>query len=181
MSRQINIDPEVEQALANRAIEEGLGVFSADTPNKILRVILGLDDVPTPVALPRPADQDGTMSPDVRDNVESPTPTNNAHQRIGSRLLREHGLGYKKGYFSKNGVPYQKPDTFPAVLFDPCGYLIIEDEDSILRNSNINVGKQLSIPRGIRSIPGYVQCPHTHGLMSIPGQPLSETVINDRR
>ena len=46
MSRQINIDPEVEQALANRAIEEGLGVFSADTPNKILPHTHGLMSIP---------------------------------------------------------------------------------------------------------------------------------------
>ena len=181
MSRQINIDAEVEQALANRAIAEGLGVFSDETPNQILRIILGLDDRPTLVTLPRPPDQARMPSPDARNNIESLATTNNPHQRIGPRLLREHGLDYRKGYFSKTGVPYQKPDTFPAVLFDPSGYLVIEDEDSMLRNPNINVGKQLSIPRGIKSIPGYVQCPHTHGLISIPGQPLSETVINDRR
>ncbi len=182
MNQQINIDPEVQQALANRAIKAGLDVFSPGTPNQILRDVFGLDDVPIPGAVLRTPNQDSPPSPNARVNiVESPTSANNPHLRIGPMLLRDHGLDCKKGYFSKNGVPYQKPDRFPAALFDPNGYLIVEDEDSMFRNPNIHVGKQLSIPSGIKSIPGYVQCPHTHGPMSIPGQPVSETVISDRR
>ena len=30
------------------------------------------------------------------------------------------------------------------------------------RNPYINAGKQLSIPRGICKIPGYVSCSHEH-------------------
>ena len=32
----------------------------------------------------------------------------------------------------------------------------------MLSNPYINVGKQVSIPRGIDSIPGYTKCPHDH-------------------
>ena len=92
----------------------------------------------------------------------TPMKTVRTHFRIGARLLREHDLSARKGYFSKDGVPYQKPEQFPAVLFDPKGYLIVNDDDSMRRNPYINVGKQVSVPRGIYSVPGYVACGHEH-------------------
>ena len=95
-------------------------------------------------------------------SIQGPRSLGRTHQRIGSRLLREHGLNCAKGYFSKTGVPYHKPDNFPAALFDTNGFFIINDEDSMLSNPYINVGKQVSIPRGIDSIPGYTKCPHEH-------------------
>ena len=84
------------------------------------------------------------------------------HQRIGQKLLREHGLPAQKGYFSKTGIPYQRPSEFPIVLFDPDGYLMVNDLSSLANNPYINVGKQVSIPNGIGSIPGYVTCGHVH-------------------
>ena len=85
-----------------------------------------------------------------------------AHQRIGPRLLREHGLDCERGYFHKDGIAYQNPYGFPAVFFDPNGYLIVRDEASMRNNPYINVGKQVSIPRGVHSVPRYVECQHTH-------------------
>lgn len=83
-------------------------------------------------------------------------------KRIGGRLLREHGINAAKGYFSDTGVPYQRPRNFPAVLFDPDGFLIIRDEQSMLSSPYINVGAQISVPRGIYSMPGYRECTHKH-------------------
>ena len=78
--------------------------------------------------------------------------------------MREHpGLGCQKGYYSDSGVPYQKPSQFPVVLFDQSGYLVIADEASMLANRHIHVGKQISIPGGINSVPGYISCGHIHG------------------
>ena len=111
----------------------------------------------------RPAGSAGT-------NTDAPT-SGRIHQRIGSRLLREHQtlpmtdhrLGAcAKGYFSANSTPYQKPDSFPAVLFDPDGYFIITDEPSMGSNPYISVGKRISIPDGVHSIPGYRRCGHEH-------------------
>ena len=56
----------------------------------------------------------------------------------------------------------RNPYSFPAVFFDPDGYFVVDNETSMHSNPYINVGKQISIPRGIYSIPGYVRCPHKH-------------------
>lgn len=93
------------------------------------------------------------------------------HQRIGPKLLREHQtlpvtdhrlLSCVKGYFSAIGIPYQRPESFPAALFDPDGYFIIADEPSMRSNPYINVGKQINIPGGVHLIPGYRRCGHEH-------------------
>ena len=95
-------------------------------------------------------------------SIQSPHMPSRTHQRIGPRLLREHGLQCAKGYFSKTGIPFQKPDRFPAAFFDNQGYIIVDDEASMRSNPYINVGKQVSIPKGVHSIPSYVKCEHNH-------------------
>ena len=93
------------------------------------------------------------------------TPTH-TRKKIGSRLreehVREHGLDIQKGYFSKDGIAYQRPVEFPVALFDPDGYYIIRSEASMQSNPYIRVGKQISVPGGISAIPGYVVCGHAH-------------------
>ena len=49
--------------------------------------------------------------------------------------------------FHKTGIPFQKPDRFPAAFFDNQGYVIVDDEASMRSNPYINVGKQVSIPK----------------------------------
>ena len=162
MDFPIPIDPEVQEALAKKASEYGLPVFSLDTPNKVLRIVLGIDQSPTqPTPQPKPENALGHLS--SSSSIGTNTPTNHhSHKRIGPRLLREHRLDCEKGYYSDTGIPYQKPAGFPVVFFDPNGYLIIRDEHSLNNNSNINVGKQVSIPGGISRVPGYVKCNHVH-------------------
>ena len=159
----IQVDSEVERALAKRATEEGLALFSPGTPNLVLRIMLGLDQSGAPGPTPSPQTLDHSPSPNSLDNaVRAPQVSGRTHQRIGPRLLRDHDLNCAKGYFSKNGIPYQKPDSFPAVLFDINGFFIVDDEESMQNNPYINVGKQISIPKGIYSIPGYTKCQHEH-------------------
>ena len=162
MAIRIEIDTEVQQELAMRASKEGINLFSPDTPNRVLRIVLEIDQPPTHTA-PGP----GPEKPPVPSNSFSSTSTNpprseQSRKRFGSRLLREHGLSCKKSYFSKTGKHYEKPDVFPAVLFDPNGFFIVRDEHSMRTNSYINVGVKVSIPGGISGIPGYVKCEHVH-------------------
>ena len=158
MATEIQIDDEVKHTLEQRAIEEKL-VFG--TPNQVLRIVLGLDQTQKPDGV-----QASTMpSSPMPDSVASfsPEDTGRTHLRIGPRLLREHDeLKGRKGYYSKTGVPYQKPSQFPAVFFDPDGHLVLKDETFMRNNPYINVGKQVSVPGGIRSVPGYVNCGHSH-------------------
>ena len=164
MTAPIQVDDEVEQALAKRAAEEGFALFSPSTPNLVLRIVLGLDQSTSPSmarSLGSPGNSSSSNTHEA--TIQGSKTLGRTHRRIGSRLLREHGLNCAKGYFSKTGIPYQKPDTFPVVLFDTDGYLIISDEESMRSNPYINVGKQVSIPNGIGSIPGYTKCQHEHG------------------
>ena len=158
MATEIQIDDEVKHALEQRAVEERL-VFG--TPNQVLRIVLGLDQPRNPDTAPAST----TTNPPMTTSVTSvgPEGAGRTHLRIGPRLLREHHeLQGRKGYYSKTGIPYQKPDQFPAVFFDPDGYLVVKDETSMRINPYINVGRQVSVPGGIRSVPGYVNCRHSH-------------------
>ena len=161
MSITIQVEDEVQRALAGLALKEGMELS--------LRIVLGADEQPTPT--PKPERPPAIREPKEHPQVESaldwlertrPQIHSRTHQRIGPRLLREHSLNCEKGYYSKTGVPYQKPDSFPAVFFDPDGYFIVMDEPSMRSNPYINVGKQISIPKGLNSIPGYIKCAHVH-------------------
>lgn len=160
----IQIDEDVQRVLADRAIKANLDLFSPETPNVVLRSLLGLTDGPAQnLAGSRLGNTDATSRLEgmVRGAFRVGA-GGLSRLKIGSKLLNEHGLNCEKGYFSKTGVPYQKPSEFPAVLFDKGGYLVLESAEDMLRIRGINVGKQVSIPRGLKSLPGYVRCEHTH-------------------
>ena len=157
----IQIDEEVQLALANLAVREGLDIFSSDTPNLVLRIELGVGRTAHSPTAPTPQEPEDTPMPATASRTRPQTQLR-VHQRIGPRLLREHGLDCERGYFHKDGIAYQNPYGFPAVFFDPGGYLIVKDEASMRNNPYINVGRQISIPRGVYSIPGYVRCSHEH-------------------
>ena len=178
----IEIDDDVQRALAEIAIEVRLDLFSSDTPNLVLRSLLGLNEKGEGGPAPNPpGGGPGTLSASsvlvagaaLSAVVGGPATAAAAgavlagkalsRMRIGSRLLREHGLACAKGYFSKTGVPYQKPSEFPAAFFDKDGYCIFRNEETMLSTPGVHVGKQVSIPRGLRSLPDYVPCEHTHG------------------
>ena len=159
----IQIDDDVQRALADKAIEEGFDLFSPATPNLVLRTVLGLDQSPKRDWTPDPPKFDSADSHDSPTGVDTSSHApSRTHHRIGPRLLREHELPCVKGYFSKTGIPFQKPDRFPAAFFDNHGYVVVDDEASMRSNPYINVGKQVSIPKGVHSIPGYVKCGHNH-------------------
>ena len=157
---EIRIDDDVMKRLEDTAIR-ARRPFA--THNDIIRILLGMDQSPGLDTVPvSPAPDNLSSGEEPASIMADSTDTMRTHQRIGPRLLREHGLAAKKGYFSKNGIPYARPDSFPAILFDPDGYVIVNDESSMRNNPYINVGKRVSIPGGISSIPGYVTCGHTH-------------------
>ena len=161
----IQIDAEVRRELEKKAYELGL-VFG--TPNEVLRIVFDLDQSTLSNTTQTTPKQIVPYSLDNPTDVNTGSlPTPSRRQKIGSKLLREHPLIHaRKGYFSKflpaGNTPYQKPTEFPAVLFDPEGYFVIDSEESMLNSSNIRVGKQINVLGGINSIPGYVHCGHRH-------------------
>ena len=158
---EIRIDDDVMKRLEDAALRKRRPFA---THNEILRILLGFDQSPVQVVLPGSPTSDD--SPSDKETVSAITyshDTIRTHQRIGPRLLREHGLPAKKGYFSKTGRPYSNPDAFPAVFFDPDGYLVVRDETSMRNSPYINAGARVSVRGdGISSVPGYVACGHTH-------------------
>ena len=169
MMTAIQIDDEVKIELEKRAYENGFSVFSS--PNDILRLILKLDSGTSSRTSQATHQQPGnppTMV--VPRNANTPLPSSGGtRKKIGAKLLREHPhVHARKGYFSKylpaGNTPYQRPkrDEFPAVLFDPEGYFVVESEEFMLNSPYIRVGKQINVLGGISSIPGYVRCGHTH-------------------
>ena len=84
-------------------------------------------------------------------------------KKIGEKLRKTHDLiNCKKGYYSEinpsGNTPYHQPTDFPAVLFDPHGYFIVKDFESMENNPRINVRKQINVPEGISSLEGYIRC-----------------------
>ena len=163
MPTTIQIGDETVGALARRAVEEGLDPFSPNTPNLVLRIVLGLEESRAAGHIRSPEELDDSVLSNSHSNgIGRSQVSRRTHKRIGPRLLREHGLTAAKGYFSKYGIPYQKPDRFPAVFFDTNGYLIVDSEQSMYSNPEINVGKQINFPGGVSSAKGYIECSHEH-------------------
>lgn len=58
--------------------------------------------------------------------------------------------------YRENGTWYHHLKAFPGALFDANGYLRFETEHEYKNCKYLQLGKQLSIPGGIASVPGYV-------------------------
>ena len=69
-------------------------------------------------------------------------------------------------YYHKDGKSYEHPKLFPAVLFDDGGYIKFGTErtykDTFCRRKVNLSARTLNFSRGINSLPGYVQCDHSH-------------------
>ena len=143
----IRIDDEVMRELQSRAVNMGL-VFGQ--PNQVLRGVLGLDD-----AVDRPEDA-------------KPQPMPGGRRVTGRILLREHKdlAQDMKPYADRDGIFYEWPKMFPAILFDSRGYLIFRSEQALLdAEAYVRLypdKRKISVRDGISSMPGYVTCRHDH-------------------
>ena len=86
----------------------------------------------------------------------------------GRNLLREHKdlLQDMKPYADRDGIFYEWPKMFPAILFDSCGYLIFSSEQALF-DAEVYVRlypdkRKISARDDISSMPGYVNCRHNH-------------------
>ena len=142
----IRIDDEVMRELQSRAIDMGL-VFGQ--PNQVLRRVLELDEA------------QGQLKKGAQ-------PMSLATRVTGKSLLREHeDLPQDlRAYADRDGVFYEWPREFPAILFDSGGYLIFRSEQLILdagpRVRRYPEKRKISVSGGISSMPGYVECNHYH-------------------
>ena len=160
----IRIDDEVMHELRKHAVKLDL-VFS--NPNQVLRRILGLDRRHNQE--PRVQPISPTLVSTQRLDTPLPGKSQSPIRRVtGKRLLREHQdlPQDMRPYADRDGIFYEWPKSFPAILFDDGGFVIFKTEDSM-----VNAGLYLtaytdtrlvSVPQGISSMPGYVRCGHNH-------------------
>lgn len=59
--------------------------------------------------------------------------------------------------YRKDGTWYHHLDKFPGALFDINGFLVFQTREEYEKNQYLQHGKELSIPRGISSIPRYTK------------------------
>jgi hypothetical protein len=75
----------------------------------------------------------------------------------GRQLNVEWKVGASHPLFHKDGTYYNHLRSFPGALFDVDGYVLFKSEDQYRKSQYLQHGKQLHIPGGIESIPGYVR------------------------
>lgn len=75
----------------------------------------------------------------------------------GIVLARRWKVNARHALYHKDGTWYNNLERFPGALFDPTGYIIFQTRDAYERSPFLNRGKELNVPRGISSIPGYVR------------------------
>lgn len=157
----IRIDDEVMRGLQHRAYEEGL-VFG--NPNQVLRLILGLDD-----GEGQSKGFGTTMEEST--NASASLPVRTGRRRVtGRSLLRLHpSLSQDlRAYSDREGLFYEWPRDWPAILFDSNGYIIYDTEDDLLRHGQFlylyrdTMKINAQAHGGISKLRGYVKCCHSH-------------------
>jgi hypothetical protein len=76
----------------------------------------------------------------------------------GKRLCQRWGVP-AQGYFDKNGKWYHVPQSFPAALCDPRGYILFRAEKDLAGCAGLAVGKTIHVPSGISKLQGYRRMP----------------------
>lgn len=79
-------------------------------------------------------------------------------KRVNGKILNNlWDIGAKHALFREDGKWYHQLNDFPGVLFDANGYIVFESHEEYLDCPHLQIKKDLHVPRGISSIPGYVK------------------------
>jgi hypothetical protein len=65
-------------------------------------------------------------------------------------------IGAAHARYRENGSWYATLSSFPAALIDAHGYVRFETEQDYLNSPYLQIGKQITVPKRISAIPGYV-------------------------
>jgi 5-methylcytosine-specific restriction protein A len=71
-------------------------------------------------------------------------------------LATRWGLNVRHALYRETGNWYHRLTGFPGALLDADGYVIFESEQAFEACPQLQVRKQVSAPKGIKAIPGYV-------------------------
>ena len=75
----------------------------------------------------------------------------------GKELNRDWKVGARHALYRETGNWFQLLKRFPGALFDANGYILFETRQDYEKCDLLQKGKELGVPRGIASIPGYVK------------------------
>lgn len=78
-------------------------------------------------------------------------------QMRGSTLNKRWGLGVRHALYRETGDWYHQLTKFPGAFFDRDGYILFKSESEYRACIYIQIQKDVHVPGGISSIPGYVQ------------------------
>jgi 5-methylcytosine-specific restriction protein A len=81
----------------------------------------------------------------------------NRNQISGKFLNTYFGINASHALYSEGGKWYHLLNSFPAALFDANGYVILVSEEEYLHSPQIRIQKEVNIPNGIKSLPGYIK------------------------
>jgi hypothetical protein len=133
-----------------------------DTPNTVLRRIAKLESDPSPLKSQLEskvnfAAIEEKKSIKISGTVRGKTSRRDTSGLTGQQLNREWGVGVHHPLYHKDGNYYNHLRYFPGALFDPEGYVVFKTEKEYLSSPYLQHGKQLHVPGGISSMPGYVR------------------------
>jgi hypothetical protein len=75
----------------------------------------------------------------------------------GAKLSKRWQLAVRQSHYRETGNWYHNLTEFPGVLWDAEGYVIFVTEKDFIECPSLQIGKELSVPKGIKSIPGYTR------------------------
>lgn len=138
MAPTVRIDDEVYICLQEQARP------FEDTPNSVLRRVLGLDSDAPPESV-KPA--------------RRPSSVRSPKQMTGRQLNKEWKVGAKHPLFHRDGCWYNNLVRFPGALFDYDGYILFETEQEYKSCPYLDIKQQtnVNVTPGISAIPGYVR------------------------
>src|SRR5437773_6511294 len=74
----------------------------------------------------------------------------------GKQLNEEWKVGAQHALYRETGNWFQLLKRFPGALFDANGYILFKTRREYEECEFLQRGKEIGVPRGIASIPGYV-------------------------
>lgn len=80
-------------------------------------------------------------------------------QKIGQRLNKDWGVNAKHALYREDGRWFHQLNKFPGALFDENGYILFQTEQAYRKCAHLSIGQDINLsdPRGIASIPGYIR------------------------
>jgi 5-methylcytosine-specific restriction endonuclease McrA len=80
-----------------------------------------------------------------------------SYNQRAKELAKRWGLSVQHALYRKTGNWYHQLNKFPGALLDADGYVIFESEQAFKACPQLQVGKEVGAPKGIKAIPGYVR------------------------